>query len=377
MVRRSNERVYGPYPDRVGKDGHRRWVIHLEGPDGRSAESFAGQGAEEQAKARVADLRQRLEGRKVSEAIGEYLDDMRERGLRAKSIASTDHRLRTFFQVTTSFNGGLLSEVTQARGRALLEATKTRTRKVWVRGGHANRKKLHQEDRVTPRSVDYRAGMLAESKTFLNWCADRGYVKRRNDETPLDGLAVKGKRRKGKPQLRLDETIIWERAELADGSKRAIAAVLTYYFATRSGETLALVRRDIDRGGTVAEVADSKTESGKRRVEIPPHLQPLVAEIVKGLAPDAPLFPGINTGMLRRHVAQVCKRAGVPVVCTQALRGMHTTVAGEIGVTGPMIAAQLGHADDGQTAAAHYSAPGAVERGKQRRVFAVMNGGRT
>lgn len=379
MVRKS-EHVFGPYKDRRGADGFYRYRVVFEGPDGRTSESFAGANAEAEARAFVADARAKLAGLKVSDAIAAFIADMVEREVRESSRASTEHRLRTFFQVDEKRNGGLLEDLTVARARALLEATKMRKRLVWVRGGHSHQKKIRQREVERPRSVAYRAGMLAEATTFIRWCAGQGLVRvDRHGKTPLDGLSVKGRRNKRKAQMRIDEIATWERIALerADaGNRAALAAVVTFYAANRAGETLGIHARDVDAQGTIGWVDDSKTESGRRRFEIPPHLQPRLLEAKRGKAPADLLFAGITTDALRAEVTRLCKLAGVVRMTTQGLRGLHATVAADMGFTGKAIALQLGHADAGQTADAHYAAPGSAKRGQQRRLFAVMEGGR-
>ena len=379
MSRKATEHVYGPYPGKLigGERSYR--VVFVHGTE-RSTRGFAGAGAEKRAQACVDDAKAKFSGRKVNDAIGEYLRDLEDSGNRPSGIASTGHRLRTFFQVGAG-HGGLLADITTARARTLLEATRTRTYEVWIRGGHMGRKKLGKRTVERPRSVTYRAGMLAEAQTFARWCGKQGYLPLdKLQRTPLDGLEVKGRRSKGKVQMRIEEVPAWERVAMleADRDPRAFAAVLTFYLATRADETLSLRAGDIDRGGAEVRIGDSKTEAGRgRRIEVPAHLRDRLVAMRKGLAADAPLFPGATVDQLLLTTRSLCRMAGVTSVCTQSLRGLHATLAREIGATGPAIARQLGHADDGQTAEAHYTAPGTGHRADQRRVFSVLSGGKS
>jgi integrase len=379
MVRKS-ENVYGPYRDRVGRDGHHRWIVKFTGPDGDTSESFAGPNAEADARAFVEAARAKLAGLKVSDAIGEYLRDLEEGGNRSSSLESTGCRLRTFFQASGGRNGGLLADITPARAKLLLEATKVRRRVICIRDERNRNKVIGHREVKLPRSVTYRAGMLAEVVTFARWCAGKGYIRLDNQKrTPVDGLTVLGKRRRGKKQMRVDEFKTWERLALDEadrGDVRSFVAVLTFYLGTRVGETLKLCARDIDRDGRDAVVDDSKTESGKRRVEIPEHLQGRLFAFKRDRAPGELLFPGITRSQVLGTVKRLCRAAGVTEVTTQSLRGLHSTLADEIGATGRMIADQLGHADEGQTSERHYSEPGSRQRAAQRRVLTVMNGGR-
>lgn len=373
MARKASEHVYGPHAGKLigGQRSYR--VVRVDARGARSSCSFTGADAHERATAYVTKERQALTGRKVSEAIAAYLDELRERGNRPSGIESTSNRLRTFFQVGAG-NGGLLSAVTAARATAMLEDAKVRRREVWVRGGRMRRKKLGMRTVERPRSVTYRAGMLAEAQSFWTWCGEQGWLDK-SQCGALEGLKVKGRRKRGKPQMRVEDVERWERAALAEhdrGNLRSFAAVLTFYAGDRAGETLALTAGDIDRGGTEIRIAESKTEAGEgRRVEVPEHLRArLLALCSRDLS--APLFPGINVDMLRREVRRLCKLANVRSMTTQGLRGLHATIAREIGLSGSAIARQLGHADSGQTADAHYAAPGSRQRGDARRVAATV-----
>lgn len=374
MARKASEHVYGPHAGKL-IGGHRSYrVVRVDDRGARSSCSFTGADALERATAYVTKERQALAGRKVSEAIASYLDELRERGNRPSGIESTEHRLRTFFQIGTG-NGGLLTAITAARAMALLEDAKVRRREVWIRGGRMKRKKIGRRTVETPRSVTYRAGMLAEAQSFWTWCGEQGWLDKTQRDA-LDGLKVKGRRKRGKPQMRVEDVPTWERVALAEADKgnvRAFAAVLTFYLGDRSGETLELTAGDVDRGGREVLIARSKTEAGEgRRVEVPEHLRDRLVALRAGRPLDAPLFPGINTDMLCREVRRLCKLAGVRSMTTQGLRGLHATIAREIGMSGAAIARQLGHADSGQTADAHYAAPGARQRGDARRVAATI-----
>ena len=382
MVRRSIERVYGPYEHRPGT-----WrVVFVDGRGGRSTESFAGEGAEARARAAIAKLEAKLKGFTVSAAIAEYVGELGGRELRATSIASTGHRLRTFFGVDEVLTGGLVEDLTKARARQLLEATSTRDVEVLVRGGHQRRKVVGRRQVERPRSVTYRSGMLAEAGTFARWLVERGYLRADKSGTPLAGLEVKGRRRRGKAQLRIDEARSFAGHCLeaaAGGDLAALAAALCLLLGCRASEVTDRLARDVDDGARVLWIPDAKTDAGRRRLEVPDVVRELLAGALvvqvdgqpRRRAPADRIFPADRHWLLH-HVRRLCGAAKVPVICTQSLRGLHSTLATEAGVTAHAIASSLGHTSTIMQQR-HYTAPATTERAKQGRAFKVLAGGRS
>src|SRR6185437_12341963 len=107
-----------------------------------------------------------------------------------------------------------------------------------------------------PFATDSHRNILAEAKTFLKWCVGRGYVR----TNPLEGVEGTGKRRHGKPQLRIDEARRWQvkAAQLADeGEAGAVAALVTLVMGLRAGEVVSRVVRDLDDEGRLLWIPDS------------------------------------------------------------------------------------------------------------------------
>jgi len=75
------------------------------------------------------------------------------------------------------------------------------------------------------------------------------------------------------------------------------------------------------------------------------------------------------------QVERICGLAGVPVVCTHALRGSFASLGAEMGELPQMIAAQMGLASPTVTLA-HYAKRDAVASGQTQRALQVLNGGR-
>lgn len=362
MARKRSEHVYGPE-----KHGARWRIEYRDGDGGRSRESFATEG---EARAAVEALRARLQGRKVSEAIEEYVADRTADGLRPSTIRTIETRLRTMLDAEGDRTGGPIADLNAARARSLFDATATRTIVMaWRR--------KEPETRTTPRSVDYRIGVLAYSRSFAAWCIKRGYLRR----NPFDGLAVKGRRKRGKPQLRATEAQRWTAAALelaATVSRRgdsALCALIALTCATRATEPALRQCRDVDEDGAVLWIPDSKTEAGKRRLVVPEFLRPLLLARTKARAATSPLFDRCDAPYILRVVYDICDAEGVPRATTQSMRGLHSSLAHAAGATAELVAAQLGHAGTGVTFG-HYIAPAAAAAVKQERVLRVITGGR-
>lgn len=101
---------------------------------------------------------------------------------------------------------------------------------------------------------------------------------------PLETVKGIGKVRHGKEQLRIDEARRWmvEAKRQADaGQAGAVAAMMALVMGMRASEIVSRVVRDLDDGGTLLWIADSKTLAGRRKLQVPEFLQPsLVAHAV-------------------------------------------------------------------------------------------------
>jgi integrase len=221
-----------------------------------------------------------------------------------------------------------------------------------------------------PFAVDSLKNVLAETKTFANWCVPKKWLR----ANPFGGLRIEGKRRHRKPQLRLDEARRWtERAmTLAEsGDAGAVAALVTLTMGLRASEVVKRTVRDLDSDGTVLVVEDAKTEAGNRRVRVPVAMQPFLKRLANGRSPADRLFGNHWRDWVRKAVARLCKDAGVPVVCAHSMRGLHSTLAMELGISPEVVAKTLGH-ESVRTTLTSYAAPDAVSVGLQRRATANL-----
>lgn len=76
----------------------------------------------------------------------------------------------------------------------------------------------------------------------------------------------------------------------------------------------------------------------------------------------------------RAFVQRICRLAGVPVVGAHSMRGLHATLAMDVGITGTVVAASLGH-EHVSTTTRSYAKGEAVAGAQQRRALTVLVGG--
>jgi integrase len=339
----------GPYPARG------RWRVALvEGgarvyryfPTREEAETFL----------REANRQFRRSGDKsVEEGIEAYEQYLlTEKGNKPGSVEDTLFRLRAFFPDTEL----PLADLSPQKCSGYYEALRTR---------------------ISPRikkaySVDTQRNILAEAKTFLRWCTEKRFL----FKSPLDQVKGIGKRRHGKPQLRIDEARRWLKvaAELAErGEGQAVVAMLALVMGMRATEILSRVVRDLDDEGRLLWIPDSKTEAGRRTLEVPDLVRPHLQRLVHGKGKDEPIFGEHWRDYVRKAVAKICKVAGVPRVSAHSMRGLHSTLALAHGTTAHVVAASLGHRSESTTLRS-YADPTAVESVRRQRVLTVLEGGK-
>lgn len=316
----------------------RKWRVIVRRPGGgTTSRTYA---TEAQAK-RVADeFRRQLElgDLSIEEAIEEYRQWLIKKGNKPSSITTTMHRLRPLESV------GLVANL---RRRSI--------------------------EKLLTGSVDTRKNTLGQWRTFFRWCKQKGYLRR----DPSEGVEVVGRRRRGKEQLTADEArrLVRLCSDMAGHDSGALATMLALLLGLRAGELANLRVRDIDVGGTVLRVAHSKTAAGTRSLLVPDMCRDALHLQRQGLGPGDALLGLTRHGVLY-HVKRLCREAGVPEVTAHGLRGTHATLATEAGITGPMVAAALGHANEGVTQR-HYIADGTTEQAQRQRALRVLQGGRS
>jgi integrase len=222
-------------------------------------------------------------------------------------------------------------------------------------------------------AVDTHRNALAEAKTFGAWIATN----------PLAEVTGVGQRNRGKKQLRIDEArklvdLCLRKAN--EGDEAAVGVLTAFLLGLRASEVTDRVVRDLDDNGRLLWIEFGKTRRARRTLEVPALLRPYLLALVKGRAPDAQLISRTisrHSGKKRdrywlaHHVERLCTDAGVPVVCTQSLRGLHASVATEAGATSHVVASALGHSSPAVTHA-HYIDGDTARRTRTRRVIGTV-----
>lgn len=348
MARR---RAHGPY-----KHGQHWRVITVNEVGARGSQTARSQ---DEANAFIEDflaVGAERQGITVGNALNEYEVAMRKKGNKPRSVDTTRGRIARL--LADDF------------GKPLLRLTESRCAKLYA--------DLH--DVV---SVDYHRNALNETRTFLNWCMakPRQWIKR----NPVKEVKGEGKRKRGKPQLRIDESRLFEAKcfELhAQGKIAGAVGIGALHLGTRITEMVSRPVRDLDDDGWLLWIPDSKTESGRRKLEIPADLRGILLKLAKGKQPHEPLFRGRRgTEHITRHsayrmVKETCALAGVPIVSPHGLRGTHASIARVSGATPALVAAAIGHKSYDAVTARNYVAPGTDEGIRQRTVMNVLQGGR-
>jgi len=344
-------RIFGPYKHNGGwrcqieVNGSRRWAPMADDP----------QRAEQRARFCI-DQVHAVNPVTIGDAIEQYRSHLETKGNKPDSINATHCRMVLFFE---SALGLAVNQMTQGRAAALYERLRTTPSK---RTG-----KL--------LSPDTHRNMLSEAKSFLNWCIDQRWL-RANPLTPVKGI---GKRRHGKPQLRIDEARKLRdlcHGLAAAGDDGAVAVLMGLLMGMRAGEIVSRTAHDLDNGGTLLWIPDAKTEAGKRTVEVPEELQPYLLARCEGKPHNALIFPARRSGKhwrdwVREETHRLCGLAGIPSVTAHSLRGFVATVAIQKGGMPQMVAAALGHVSP-TTTLQSYALPGSAQQAQQRHVLDLL-----
>lgn len=228
------------------------------------------------------------------------------------------------------------------------------------------------------RSADTHRNALIVGKMIGALCVKRGWLK----INPFADVEPVGARRHGadKIHLTLNEVRVLEAWCLAHSSELRAVLTLSYlYLGCRTSEITDRNVRDVDDGGRLFWIRDTKSAAGSRHLLVPDVLAPLLLAACAGRPSDAPLFLGVegerlSLGIATRLVRAVCVAAEVPEVTPQALRRTLATLATDAGVAGLALAASLGHGTPA-VARESYIARGGSDAAMAARGWRVIQGG--
>lgn len=237
--------------------------------------------------------------------------------------------------------------------------------------------KMYRDYSASGVSVDSHRGALGYAKTFYRWARKRGLVM----SNPFDDVEGIGRKRKGKDQLRQDEAERWLKVALRlarGGEWRATMAAMTLLMGCRASEILHRQVRDVDAGCTVLVIPEAKTQAGRRTLEIPDVLRPMLRAHCKGRRGTELLFGQHCRGFVTSWVKEICRLAKIRPVCAHSMRGLWGSVQWSQGADPNLVARHLGHASP-QVTAQHYATRQAQDAARSKRAgetLKVIAGGK-
>lgn len=331
---------------------HKKWRGWFLGLDGkRCHETFD---SEEAALAFVAKGKRRLlpgGGHPVGKQREEYLAS-RKGKIRDTSIETLKFRIGKFM-----------------KGREAVPVEMFPWKRAWV-------------EQVATQSVDSQHGTRSAVKAFITFCRKARFIR----QDPLADIEIEGKKKRGKKKLHIDEARRFlEHVMQYPEDPLAMACAGLVYTGCRADELMRAQVRDLDADGTLLWVEESKTDEGRRGVEVAEIFQPYLQALAKGRAPEEYLFAFKPERVRRRckderksrrdallhRTKAVCKAIGVPVVCSQSMRGLHASLARRCGCTGDVVAKALGQKSFSVTKR-HYLDKGIEENANLRASLSVI-----
>jgi integrase len=287
-----------------------------------------------------------------------HTDKLREAQCKPETIEHQLRRMRAFFAPVAEQD---IATLTPKRAAALYaEATQ----------------RISAKTGCIPAVASQRYDLWA-AQCFFRWAVRRGYV----GSTPFRDVKPVGKVNTGKPQLRIEEARRFTEAAIRyfEETQRplAIGALVALTMGLRTSEVLDRVVRDLDDGARYLWIDAGKTANARRHLEVPEPVQPYLLHLAAGKRPEELLF-GATEGGGRRYsqrmwemVRRLCRRAGVPLICTHSLRGLWATLAVQSGAASHVVAANLGH-HSFQVTERHYAQGAAVKNAATARVLGML-----
>lgn len=356
-------RVLGPYRHEGA------WRCRIVSSAGRSwAPTAATEAAALQCAEKQAAILARQGAITIRDSIAAYVRSKQVADARPSTLDGTRRALLVYFTGVLDWPVGRL---TPRRAQECYDALQT-----WVgpRG--------HTLAVATHRSY------VQMARSWGRWVVAKGWMR---GPSPMDVVKGVGRKKRGKPQLSLDEArrLYATALDVArQGDEGGVAVLMAISMGLRTSELLSRTPRDLDNEGTVLRITDNpllgfkaKNDSAKRPVTVPLDLQPVLARMCAGKLPTAPLFPSESrTGRRPRQwmptqVARLCALAQVPKVCPHSLRGVSATAAAAAGALPELVAKMLGHTSPTMTTQ-HYIAPGTTETAQLERGLKVLTASR-
>lgn len=353
-MRRSNEpRIYGPY-----QHGE-QFRLHVVTGSGRGRKTvYRVYPTRDLAEAALAGARSQAQGTTVRQAYDAFIARMRERGLGDSTIETAEYRLEHILQLAK--NGNRPLRWLASRGAELYAAAREK---------HAP--DTHHKELELGKAL----GELCVAKKWLR-------------ANPFAGVEPVGRKTHGadKPRLTFDESRKLQAHchELGAADRYATVTLAYLLFGARASEMIKRCVRDLDSGGSVLRISDTKTPSGTRNLVIPEELRPFMLARAAGKKPTDALFVKEDGSPATRHwanyhVKRLCRDAKVPELPPQALRRTNADLADGALDSAVAVSRHLGHAVGGRAIVTgrSYVSRDAARAAQQRRAFEMLSGGNT
>lgn len=339
MRKKEPPRVVGPYRERRG------WRVVVVDDDGRKAVCAATREEALRLKEQFARELITWPTRTIRQQITTHIAERQASGVSLPStVTAASQRLFSFFAEVLALG---TAQLTPRQAEALYVAATQRV----TRHGRTVSVATHRAE-------------LGAAKRFCAWAQRRGFVA----ANPFDLVEPRGRVNAGKKQLRIDEARAFTDTGLRlwrqNGDVLALAAVSVLLMGLRASELLNRTVRDLDDRGALLVIEAGKNKNARRSPKVPQALRPHLLALAQGRQAEAWLFQGskgqqLCRTTLRSKVGQICRLAGVPVVCTHALRGCYASFAVGAGVTSEQVARSLGHASF-EVTRRHYATADAI-----------------
>lgn len=220
------------------------------------------------------------------------------------------------------------------------------------------------------RSAAYHQAALERARDLGRFCVTRRWLK----VDPFADVEKVGRRVHGAAKIRLtvDESRKLYEWCLAHRDQKYVVLTFGYLLlGARASELVKRSVRDLDDGGRVLWIGQTKTEAGQRCLMLPEPLDDMLSKVIAGASPQDPIFTDehgrrMSRQMARIRVREVCASAGVTQVSPQALRRTQATLATAAGATALDVARHLGHASTA-IAERSYVDPNAVTTARTER----------
>lgn len=323
-------------------------------------------------------LKRKLE-RSMYEAIEAFMQDRRENDAAAESLTGYEKRFALIFPPEP------LSDVPRWRGRRQTPLG-TMDRDLLTEL-YASARRRKRKDTGALYAVATHRKALVNAKTLFRFCGENRWLK----ETTVDSLCKvqgKGKIRKGKKQLTLDELRLFVRAAwrlILDPRPgrlvirrrfRATAALIALLQSIRSGAIRRLKVRHIDDNCTILITPRIKTDTSEGRQELAEPLRKVMWYLTANRDAEEWLWESRPAKhWVLRSVKEICRIAGVPVVTPHGLRGSHSSVTTAAGALANLVVQQLGQASFDVTRE-HYITKEAQATGKVVQITRALWGDR-